>query len=117
MLDAAVHRNQASVLRPLDQPRRSLLLPGVGPLDLMAVANFLTEEAVFIVDAVAIAGEVEGRERIQKTCGEAAETAVAEGGVRLVVEEQLQVEASLGEVVTADVDDAEIIKIVLERAA
>ena len=45
------------------------------------------------------------------------ETAIAERRVRLVIEEQLQVEAVLGEKIAANFDDAEVEEIVLERSA
>ena len=84
-LDMAVNWDFLRVLRTNDFPWRAVLNPGVGEFHLVAVAEFLFEETVFVVDAVADGGEVQRREGVEKTSCQAAETAVAEGHVVFLV--------------------------------
>src|SRR5208337_964804 len=60
---------------------------------------------------------IERRHRIEEACGQPAEAAVTEGSVGLLIEQDLQVDSVLGEKITAGVDDAEVEKIVFQRAA
>ena len=59
-------------------------------LDLVAVDEFLLEEAVLVVDAVADGGKVERGERVEEARGEAAEAAVAQPHVLLGVAQRGQ---------------------------
>ncbi len=52
---------------------------------MVAVAEFLLEEAVLVVDAVTDRGEVEGGKRIEEAGGESSQTAVAERHVVFLV--------------------------------
>ena len=59
--------------------------PSVGKFDLIAVAEFLFEKPVLVVNAVSDGRKVERGERIQKTCRQTAETAIAEAHVVFLV--------------------------------
>ena len=84
-LNVSVDGDFLLVLRTDDFPRRAVLDPRVGKFDLVAVAEFLLEEAVLVMDAVADGGQIKGGEGIEETGGEASETAVAEGHVVFLI--------------------------------
>ena len=65
----------------------ALLHPGVGMLVLEAVVDRLLEEPVAVEDSVARHREVHRRAGIQETCGQAAQAAVAQGGVGFGLED------------------------------
>ena len=57
--------------------------PGVGQLVLHAIREGLVEQAKVVTQAHAVAGQVEGGQRIQEAGGQAAQTAVAKARLRL----------------------------------
>ena len=59
--------------------------PGVGLLSLPAGVQPLAEQAVVVVEAHPVPVETQGGDGIQKTGGKTAQTAVAQGGLRLLV--------------------------------
>ena len=61
--------------------------PVVGLFVLPAVADGLPENAVFVAQAVAHAGNAERRHRIEETRRQPAQSAVAETGVRLLLDD------------------------------
>ena len=83
VFDAAEEPDFLRVFRPDNLPRTAEDDPVVGCLNLMAVDEGLFKQAEFIVDAVTERGVILGRQRIQKTGGEPAQTAVAEAHVDL----------------------------------
>ncbi len=97
VFDLAEDLDLARVLGADDLPGCAELHPIVGVLDLMAVDKFLPEEAVFVVDAVADGGEVEGGEGVEETGGEAAQAAVAQAHVVFFVTDLVGVETELDE--------------------
>ena len=117
MLDSAVNRDHAGLLGPRHQPGRGLTPPAVGTLDLVAVADFLAKQTELVIDAVGVAGHIESGERVEKAGREPAEAAVAQRRVGFFVEKDLQVDSIFGQEIAADVDDSEIEKVVLQRAA
>ena len=66
------------LLRSDDFPRCSVLHPCVGQFDLIAIAEFLPEEPVLVMNAVADRWKIERRQRVQEARGESAETAIAQ---------------------------------------
>ena len=60
----AVNRDFLRVLGTNDFPWRAVLNPGVREFHLVAVAEFLFEEAVFVVDAIADSGKVQRGEGV-----------------------------------------------------
>ena len=91
--NASAKPNRDRAVVPHDLPRESFLEPGVGVLDLPAVFEVLAEHPVVVAQAVTVGGVVEGRQRIEETRREPAETAVAETGVRLLFDDGVEVEA------------------------
>ena len=84
-LDMAVDWDLLLVRGADDFPRRAVLDPRVGKLDLVAVAEFLFEESVLVVDAVAHGGEVESGQRVEEAGGETPEAAIAQRHVVFLV--------------------------------
>ena len=70
--------------------------------DLAAVVDFLAEHAVFIPQAIADRGNLERRQRIDKTGGQPAQAAIAQPGVWLLLEQHVPVLACIRGEVVAD---------------
>ena len=79
----AVEVDLLGVFGPNNLPRIAEDHPIVRMLDLMAADELLLEKAELVVDPIPDRGIVEGRERIEKARGEAAQAAVAEAHVGL----------------------------------
>ncbi len=84
---------------------------------LKAVHEALTKETELVVDAVAEAGIVERRQRIEKARREAAEASVAERGIGLERLQFLQIDAELHDDRLRLVVELEIRQVVAEKAA
>ena len=82
-LDAAAEADLHRVLIARDKPALGRGAPIVGDLDLLAVFDLLAEHAELIAQAVARGGDVLRGHAVHIAGGEAAQTAVAETGVRL----------------------------------
>ena len=65
-------------------PREAVTKPFVRQLDLVAVDDFLLEQAVLVADAAPVAGKPERRHGVDEAGRETAEAAVAKAGVRLL---------------------------------
>ena len=79
--------------------------------------NQLAENAVFIAQTVADGGVLQGRQGIDEAGGEAAEAAVAETGVRLLLDQYLEVPALLLHRLPHDRVRREIHDVVAKRPA
>ena len=109
VLGAAAEPHLLRPLRPHELPGIAEAQPLVGLLDLPAVDDVLVEDAELVADAVAERGNLEGRQRVEKARGEAAETAVAEPGLLLLLQQLVEIETeprdrALHEIVNAEVD-------------
>ena len=71
--------------------------PGVGDLPLVEVPEQLVEQAVVVVEARAVAGQVQGRDGVQKAGGQTAQAAVAQGGLPLLLLDFGQIQAVTGQ--------------------
>mmetsp|Transcript_9957 Transcript_9957/g.31637 ORF Transcript_9957/g.31637 Transcript_9957/m.31637 type:complete len:620 (-) Transcript_9957:59-1918(-) len=91
--------------------------PIVRHLHLPPVDDLLLKQAVVVPDAVAPEREVLGRARVQEARREAAEAPVAEGRVRLVVVELLELEAQLLHGLAVVLLDVQVGERVLQVAA
>ncbi len=114
VLDAAVDGDQARLLGPLDRPGRREREPVVRLLRLLAVLDLLAEQAVLVVDAVAVAGHVERGQRIEEAGREPAQPAVAERGVALALFHVGEVGPEVSQRVPAQVVEAEVAQVVGE---
>ena len=77
----------------LDLERSAVGLPAVGLLALEAVDDLLLEQAVLVIDAVAVAGHAQRGQGFQEARGQTAEAAVAQPGVGFAVEHIVEVDA------------------------
>src|SRR5713226_10515962 len=115
--DPAIDRNEAGLFRAGHQPGRHLAAPTVRLLNLVTIIDLLAKEPEFVVDAVGVTGHTHGRERIQRARCQAAQTTIAKSGIDLLVKQQLQVDSVSRQKFAAMINNAEVKKIVLQRAA
>ncbi len=92
-LDAAAETDGHPPVVALDLPREAVLEPGVGLFHLPALFEALAEHPVVVAQTVAVGRVIEGGERIEEAGREAAEAAVAEPGVRLLLDDGVEIEA------------------------
>src|SRR5207253_1409674 len=90
-LGPAAERHVVAGLGADDLPRVAEAQPLVGQLDLPAVADRLVEDAELVADAVADRRYAEGGQRIHVAGGEAAQAAVAEAGLLLVLQQRVEI--------------------------
>ena len=115
-LDMAAEVHVLRVLHALHLPRIAVLEPAVRFLDLVAVDDLLTENAVVVADAVAHAREVQRRHRVDVARRETAEAAVAEARVGLAIAEVVPVDAVFRERVVAELVGLEVDHVVAEES-
>ena len=96
-LDGTAEADLIGAFAALELPRIAVGEPRFRKLDLPAVLQLLPEEAVDVADAVAIGGDIDGRERFHEAGGQASEAAIAEGGVRLEGGDHVEIDAERGE--------------------
>ena len=82
-------------IRPGNQPCVALLLPGIGQLHLLAIHDLLAEDTQLIADGVAAGGDLQGGQAVQIAGGQAAQTAVAQTGIGLHIEDVGALEAQV----------------------
>ena len=102
-LDMTFELDLELVLRMRDFPWIAVLQPFLGLLDLVAVFDVLLENPEIVAQAIADRRKIQGRNRIQKTCCEPAEAAIAEARIDLVFPQVLPIEPLLGQGRAADV--------------
>ena len=78
-----------------DFPWIAVLEPFVGLLHLVAVLDVLLEDPEIVAQAIADRGKIQSGNRIQKTCGEPAEAAIAEARIDFVFPQVLPIEPFL----------------------
>src|SRR5262249_8146350 len=83
VIDTAINGADARLIRALDLPRGPVRTPEVRAFFLIAVVNFLPEQAVVVVNAIAIARHPEGRQGIEKTRRQATQPTIAQGWIIL----------------------------------
>jgi hypothetical protein len=116
-LHTSVHRYEHGFVGPLDHPRRVISSPVVRLLDLFAVADFLLEQAEFVVDPVAEAWHSERREGIQEARGQPAEPAVTECGIDFALLDVGERDAVLFHDGAALVEQPQVREVIDERSA
>ena len=114
-LPAELHDHGARVLAHL--PGEAVGEPVVGLLDLAAALDALTEEAVAVAHAVAVAVDALVRHGVEEAGGQSSEAAVAEAGVNLLAADDINVGAHVGERIGDDVAAAEVEQVVIEQRA
>ena len=115
-IEPAVHGNADGFFRVLDLEGRAVGLPAVGLLALEAVDDFLLEESVFVIDAVAVTGHAQRGERFKEAGSQASQAAVAKASVGFAVEDFVEADAESGEDFAAELFDAQVGQVVAQRA-
>ncbi len=90
MLDAPAKVHAAGELGTLDFPRVAGAQPVVGLLLLITVLDALAEHAVFVANAITHDRQLKGGAAVHETGGQAAEAAVAQAGVGLLLDDLFQ---------------------------
>ena len=91
--------------------------PLVRHLDLLAVHDALTEQAVFIADGAAHRRQIERRQRIEEARSQAAQTAVAQRRFRLLMKHAAQGQPQLLKRLLILLGGAEVEQVVVQPAA
>ena len=91
--------------------------PLVRHLDLLAIHDALTEQAVFIADGAAHRRQVQRRQRIEEARGQTAQTAVAQRRFRLLVKHAPQGQPQLLERLFIFLGGAKVEQVVVQPAA
>ena len=115
-VDPAAEADRVRDLGPLELPRVAGGQPVLGELVLPAVLQDLPEDAVVVADAVAVGGYPQRRHAFHEARREAAEAAVAEGGVRLELAQPVEVHAELAQRLARRVGEAEVAERVEQQA-
>src|SRR5262249_42207073 len=90
-LDVTVDRHDTRFIRALDLPGYTMGAPEIGLFFLIAVLNFLPEEAIVVVNAVPIAWHPERCQGVEETRGETTEPTIPEGWITLFLAQFLQI--------------------------
>ena len=116
-LDAAAEANRVNHLGALELPWVAEIQPAFGLLLLPAIDDRLAEQAVFIADAITVAGNTQGRHAFHEAGGQTAQATVAERRVGLQHTDALKVHTELGQGFASDLQHAEVAQAVVEQAA
>ena len=116
-LHLAVETHGVEQLRPGEFPEIAVPQPVVGRLGLIAVLDALGEYAVFVSDAVPVAGVSQGRHGIEKAGREPAEAAVAQGRVPLVLDDLFERDVEDAHGLPVFVDQIEVDQVGVEEPA
>ena len=115
LLDMAAEADADGLVRAAHLPGVAVGEPFVGGLVLGAVHDLLLEEAVAIAHAVAVARDALVRHGVEEAGGEAAQAAIAERRIGLVLLERVEVAPKLGQAVLHKVMDAKVQQVVIEQ--
>ena len=91
--DLAAEVDLLRLLRLGHEPRIAQILPVIGQLHLLAVHDLLLEDTQLVADGVAGGGDLQRGHAVQIAGRQTAQTAVAETGIRLHVEDVRRLEA------------------------
>mmetsp|Transcript_30409 Transcript_30409/g.54460 ORF Transcript_30409/g.54460 Transcript_30409/m.54460 type:complete len:268 (-) Transcript_30409:180-983(-) len=105
-----------SNLRALNLPRISKVEPVVGLLVLEPILDGLPKHAVLVADAVSPCRQVESGHRVKKASSQAAETAVSQRSIALLLHDGLQIVAHLMHGLRELVLDFQVVKSVVHGA-
>ncbi len=87
--------NGLCILRAAKLKRITVLKPHIRRFHLSAVDDLLLEHTVMITDTAAISRIAKGSQRIQKTCRQTSQAAVAQRRIRLLVFDYVQIQTDL----------------------
>ena len=95
--DGAAEADGVGDLRPLEFPGVAEAQPVLRQLLLHAVHHDLAEQPVLVADAVAEGGDAERRHALHEAGGQAAQSAVAQGGVGFLLLHVVDIDAIRGQ--------------------
>ena len=116
-LGAAAQLYVECIFGTFQGPRIAQSQPLVRGLHLPSVADLLVEDSIFVANAVADGGNVEGGEGIHEAGGQAAQSAVAEAGLFFLLDEDVEIDAQLAHGLLGFVVDAEVDQVVGQMGA
>ena len=108
----SAHLDLESVFGALQRPGIAQAQPFVSRLHLPSVADLLVEDAIFVTNAVADGGNIEGGQRIHEAGGQAPQSAVAQAGLFFLLDEDVQVQAQLAHGLLGFAVDAEVDQVI-----
>lgn len=111
-LHVAVERDLLHRFRAADLPGVAIFAPGVRTLDLTAILNFLTEQAVLVVDAIAHRRVVQSGQGIDEAGSQTTQAAVAKGHVRLLFTQIGQFQTKFTQRLFTDFVEGEVVQVV-----
>ena len=91
----AAEMDLAGVLHHGAFPGVAVVQPAVGKLNLLAVDDFLTEQAVLVADGAAHGRQIQAAQAVHKAGCQPSEAAVAQTGFRLLLQQVLDVNSQL----------------------
>ena len=97
-----------------DQPALRLD-PGIGGLPLLVVREALMEKSIVVIEAHAVPLEAQGGDGVQEAGRQAAQPAVAQGGLRLLFLHRVQVPAPAGQQLPHLLPDAQGEQVVVQQ--
>ena len=117
LLDLSVKAHLHGLVRMAFQPHAAAGQPVVGAFLLPAVHDLLLEDAVFVQDGIASAGDIVGGHTVQIARGQTAQAAVAQARVRLLLVDIVQLHAVIPQHLVRHAAQAQIKQAGLQAAA
>src|SRR5215471_15089934 len=111
MIDTAIDRDNARLIRTFDLPRCTIRTPEVRAFSLIAVVNFLPEQAVIVVNTIAIAWHPKGRERIEKTRRQATKPAIAQSWITLALAQLFEIDSHAQQGFLTHLKEAQVLQV------
>ena len=117
LLDLSVKAHLHGLVRMAFQPHAAAGQPVVGAFLLPAVHDLLLEDAVFVQDGIARAGDIVGGHTVQIARGQTAQAAVSQARVRLLLVDIVQLHAVIPQHLVRHAAQAQIEQAGLQAAA
>ena len=108
-VDGAADLDLAGLVHCRNLPNLAGRQPGIRQLDLLAFYDLLLENAVLVADGVAGTAYAVGRHAVHVAGSQTAETAVAEAGVSLLLEDVRHLKAHVFERCGQRIEHAEVV--------
>jgi hypothetical protein len=109
---AAANADVIVDVRPPYLPRIAVAQPGIGGLDLLAVADQLVEDAVLVADAIADRRNLQRSQRVHETRRQPPQSAVAQPRLLLVADEAVEIDIQAGQRLARGLGNPEIEQVV-----
>ncbi len=116
MLDASIELNLLRKVGSHDFPGAAFLLPDIGVLDLVTVAELLPKEPEFVVDAVTNRREIKGGEGVEKTRGQPPQAAVTEAHVGFLGGNPIEILPQFTERIAGGIVETGVVEIIQKES-